>query len=66
MRGEVVQAVQGYEFHVLEVDPRRVKRVRIVPLSEADRRRQQRSVSPAKSDDGSEVMTETTETSKEA
>nr|WP_247875196.1 hemolysin family protein [Ochrobactrum sp. Marseille-Q0166] len=36
VRGEVVQAIPGYEFHVLEVDPRRVKRVRIVPLSEAD------------------------------
>ena len=44
VRGEVVQAIPGYEFHVLEVDPRRVKKVRIVPLSAADRRRQQRAV----------------------
>ena len=29
-RGEVVQAVPGFEFHVLDADPRRVKRVRIV------------------------------------
>jgi len=29
-RGEVVQAIPGYEFHVLDADPRRVKRVRIV------------------------------------
>lgn len=28
-RGEVVQAVPGFEFHVLDADPRRVKRVRI-------------------------------------
>ncbi|MFD2258189.1 hemolysin family protein [Chelativorans composti] len=36
-RGEVVTAVPGYEFHILEADPRRVKRVRIV--RSADRRR---------------------------
>lgn len=48
VRGEVVQAIPGYEFHVLEVDPRRVKKVRIVPLSAADRRRQQRAVVSAK------------------
>ena len=42
-RGEVIQAVPGYEFHVLEVDPRRIRKVRIVPLSAADRRRQARS-----------------------
>ncbi|QDZ01289.1 HlyC/CorC family transporter [Nitratireductor mangrovi] len=29
-RGEVVQAIPGFEFHVLDADPRRVKRVRIV------------------------------------
>lgn len=28
-RGEVVQAVPGFEFHVLDADPRRIKRVRI-------------------------------------
>jgi CBS domain containing-hemolysin-like protein len=43
-RGEVVQAIPGYEFHVLDADPRRVKRVRIVETP-ADRRRR-----PAKSD----------------
>ena len=48
VRGEVVQAIPGYEFHVLEVDPRRVKKVRIVPLSAADRRRQQRAVVSAR------------------
>ncbi|MBZ0161736.1 MAG: hemolysin family protein [Notoacmeibacter sp.] len=30
VRGEVIQAIPGYEFHVLDADPRRVKRVRIV------------------------------------
>jgi Mg2+/Co2+ transporter CorC len=29
-RGEVVQALPGFEFHVTDADPRRVKRVRIV------------------------------------
>jgi CBS domain containing-hemolysin-like protein len=38
-RGEVVQAIPGFEFHVLDADPRRVKRVRIVQLRAADRKR---------------------------
>jgi CBS domain containing-hemolysin-like protein len=28
-RGEVVRAVPGFEFHILDADPRRIKRVRI-------------------------------------
>ncbi|MEO3997572.1 hemolysin family protein [Mesorhizobium sp. CAU 1732] len=39
IRGEVVQAIPGFEFHVLDADPRRVKRVRIVQGRSADRRR---------------------------
>jgi len=38
-RGEVVQAIPGFEFHVLDADPRRVKRVRIVQGRAVDRRR---------------------------
>ncbi|PWJ80972.1 CBS domain protein [Pseudaminobacter salicylatoxidans] len=38
-RGEVVQAIPGFEFHVLDADPRRVKRVRIVHMQKAERRR---------------------------
>jgi CBS domain containing-hemolysin-like protein len=38
-RGEVVQAIPGFEFHVLDADPRRVKRVRIVNVQKSDRRR---------------------------
>ncbi len=38
-RGEVVQAVDGFEFHVLEVDPRRIRKVRIVQTKTAERRR---------------------------
>ena len=38
-RGEVVQPIPGFEFHVLDADPRRVKRVRIVQLAKGDRRK---------------------------
>ncbi|AZN97769.1 HlyC/CorC family transporter [Mesorhizobium sp. M9A.F.Ca.ET.002.03.1.2] len=38
-RGEVVQAIPGFEFHVLDADPRRVKRVRIVETPKGERRR---------------------------
>ena len=39
VRGEVIQAIPGYEFHVLDADPRRVKRVRIVQGRAAAARR---------------------------
>ena len=38
-RGEVIQPVPGFDFHVLDADPRRVKRVRIVETAKAERRR---------------------------
>jgi len=38
-RGEVVHAVPGFEFHVLDADPRRVKRVRIIHDPKGERRR---------------------------
>ncbi|OJF90504.1 transporter associated domain-containing protein [Pararhizobium antarcticum] len=38
-RGEVVQALPGFEFQVLDADPRRVKRVRIIRKRPAARRR---------------------------
>jgi len=41
-RGEVVRAIPGYEFHVLDADPRRVKRVRIVQVRAAEARRRPR------------------------
>ena len=37
-RGEVVQPIPGFEFHVLDADPRRVKRVRIVEKAARARR----------------------------
>lgn len=66
VRGEVVQAIPGYEFHVLEVDPRRVKKVRIVPLSAADRRRQQRAVISTKPGEQPAQAETTTDASNEA
>lgn len=42
-RGEVVRAIPGYEFHVLDADPRRVKRVRIVQARTVEQRRRGRS-----------------------
>ena len=37
-RGEVVQPIPGFEFHILDADPRRVKRVRIVNTQKSRRR----------------------------
>jgi CBS domain containing-hemolysin-like protein len=39
VRGEVVHPVPGFEFQVLDADPRRVKRVRIVEDPRGERRR---------------------------
>jgi CBS domain containing-hemolysin-like protein len=38
-RGEVVQAVPGFEFHVLDADPRRIKKIRITRKRASARRR---------------------------
>lgn len=46
-RGEVVQAIPGFEFHVLDADPRRVKRVRIVHSQKAAERRRRAAASRA-------------------
>ncbi|MEQ8482056.1 MAG: hemolysin family protein [Hoeflea sp.] len=47
-RGEVVQALAGFEFHVTDADPRRVKRVRIVRKRLGARRRTGRSETASK------------------
>jgi CBS domain containing-hemolysin-like protein len=39
VRGEVVQAVAGFEFQILDADPRRIKRVRILRKRALSRRR---------------------------
>jgi CBS domain containing-hemolysin-like protein len=38
-RGEVIKAIPGFEIQVMDADPRRVKRVRIVETRPNDRRR---------------------------
>lgn len=38
-RGEVVQALPGFEFHILDADPRRIKRVRVARKRANARRR---------------------------
>ena len=38
-RGEIVEAIPGFKFHVLDADPRRVKRVRIVEVQKTGRAR---------------------------
>ncbi|MCO6187423.1 hemolysin family protein [Rhizobium sp. L1K21] len=43
VRGELVNALPGFEFHILEADPRRVKRVRITRRRPAARRRTSKS-----------------------
>ncbi|TNM66292.1 hemolysin family protein [Aliirhizobium smilacinae] len=40
VRGEVVQAVPGFEFQILDADPRRIKRVKILRKRALARRRQ--------------------------
>ncbi len=39
VRGEVVQALSGFEFHILDADPRRIKRIRVVRKRAPARRR---------------------------
>jgi hypothetical protein len=39
VRGELVQALPGFEFHILDADPRRIKKVRITRKRHALRRR---------------------------
>ena len=49
-RGEVVQAVPGFEFHVLDADPRRIKKVRISRKRSPARRRLLREEADAPSE----------------
>jgi len=39
VRGEVVRGVPGYEFRVLDADPRRIRRLQIVQISQREKRR---------------------------
>lgn len=58
-RGEVVQALAGFEFHVTDADPRRVKRVRIVRKRLGARRRTGRSETSSKKSTSARKTTET-------
>ncbi|MFC5444426.1 transporter associated domain-containing protein [Rhizobium halophytocola] len=54
VRGEVVQALPGFEFHILEADPRKIKRIRIIRKRLAARRRATKGdVEPVLPRDGS-------------
>lgn len=50
-RGEVVQALPDFEFHILDADPRRIKRVRITRKRPAARRRPLKSDGDAGADE---------------
>ena len=51
VRGELVQALPGFEFHILEADPRRIKRVRITRKRHPARRRSAKGDSDGSSQD---------------
>jgi Hemolysins and related proteins containing CBS domains len=51
VRGEVVQAVPGFEFHILDADPRRIKRVRVVRKRTLSRRRHSKGEAEAATPD---------------
>ncbi len=57
-RGEVVQAIPGFEFQVLDADPRRVKRVRIVRKRPPARRRPAKGEEDVAFDGASAAMPE--------
>lgn len=39
VRGEVVRGVPGYEFRILDADPRRIRRLQVVQIGQRDKRR---------------------------
>ena len=39
VRGEVVRGVSGFEFRVMDADPRRIRRVQVVQISQREKRR---------------------------
>ena len=39
VRGEVVRGVAGFEFRVMDADPRRIRRVQVVQISQREKRR---------------------------
>ncbi len=59
-RGEVVQALPGFEFQVLDADPRRVKRVRIIRKRPPARRRM-----PARGEEAAPAQDKTSHTARQ-
>jgi CBS domain containing-hemolysin-like protein len=56
-RGEVVQALAGFEFHILDADPRRIKRVRVTRKRAAARRRSTKGETESRVDEAEAVKT---------
>jgi CBS domain containing-hemolysin-like protein len=56
-RGEVVQALAGFEFHILDADPRRIKRVRVTRKRAAARRRSTKGETENRVDEAEAVKT---------
>ena len=54
-RGEVVQALAGFEFHILDADPRRIKRVRVTRKRAAARRRSSKGETESRVDEAEAV-----------
>ena len=59
-RGEVVQALAGFEFHILDADPRRIKRVRVTRKRAAARRRSSKGESDSRADEVETAKTSAT------
>lgn len=66
VRGEVVTALPHFEFHVLDADPRRVRRVRIVRRRSLERRRRPSKTDADAVDDQNVTKTEENLQSQEA
>jgi CBS domain containing-hemolysin-like protein len=62
VRGEVVQAVPGFEFQILDADPRRIKRVRIMRKRALVRRRQLKGEAEPVADTQQKAITDGTPT----
>ena len=55
VRGEVVTGLPGYEFRILEADPRRIRKLRIVQTSLRDKRRKATAAANAANSAGREA-----------
>lgn len=53
VRGEVVRALGTYDFHIIEADPRRIKKIRIVAAKQTNKRRRKRDAEASTASDAS-------------